>query len=75
MHYNGGMVTKAQILDYLGGEKKSCGEVARKLGYKHPRSDNNIRNLPDVLSEGQADAIIMRMKANRIKVPKHWTVD
>lgn len=49
--------------------------MARKLGYKHARSDNNLRKLPDILTTSQATAIVLRMKANRIKVPKHWVVD
>lgn len=63
------MITRQQLLDYLGGTYSS---VAHKLGYKNKRADNNIRQLPDVLTERQRDAIILRMKAKRIKVPASW---
>ena len=46
--------------------------AAIRLGYNSTRPDNNIIRLPEVLTKRQADAIIMRMKAKRIKVPPEW---
>jgi hypothetical protein len=63
------MVTKQQILNHMGG---TCSNVARKLGYAGPRADNNISRLPDVLTDKQISAIVMRMRAKRIKVPEYW---
>ena len=63
------MITRQQLLNYCGG---TYANVARKLGYKGPRADNNIRQLPDILTDRQAGVIIMRMKAKRIAVPKEW---
>lgn len=64
-----GMITKQKILNYLGG---THSKVARRLGYKGPRADNNIIRLPDILTPRQCDSIILRMKAKRIPVPKEW---
>lgn len=63
------MITKQDLLDNLGG---TYSNVAKKLGYTGFRADNNISRLPDVLTHRQIRVIIMRMKANRIKVPKEW---
>lgn len=63
------MITKQSLLDNLGG---THSKVARKLGYVGNRADNNIIRLPDILTERQANVIIMRMKAKRIPVPKDW---
>lgn len=63
------MITKQQLIEYLGG---SAIKAANSLGYKHKRADNNINRLPDVLTDKQSDAIILRMKAKRIKVPHEW---
>ena len=63
------MVTKQNLLDYLGG---TYSNVARKLGYVGIRGDNNISRLPDVLTDRQLGVIKMRMLAKRIKIPNHW---
>ena len=65
------MITKNDLLNYLGGTNINC---ARKLGYTGTRADNNINRLPDILTKRQLDAIIVRMKVKRIKVPPHWVI-
>lgn len=67
--YNARMITKQELLEYLGGTHSS---VARKLGYTGKRADNNIIRLPDILTNRQRDIVFMRMKAMRIKIPLHW---
>lgn len=57
---------KQKLIEYLGGSAQSA---AKKLGYTGYRGDNNITRLPDTLTARQCDVIIMRMKANRIKLP------
>jgi hypothetical protein len=63
------MFTKQQLIEHIGG---SYSEIAKKLGYKHRRADNNIARLPDLLTERQQDAIMFRMRAKRIKIPVEW---
>lgn len=70
LHYHTKMITKQNLLDHLGG---TYTNVARKLGYKGFRADNNITRLPDVLTDNQVGVILMRMRARRIKVPASWT--
>jgi hypothetical protein len=65
------MITKNDLLSHLGGTYSNC---ARKLGYSGPRADNNISRLPEVLTDRQAAAIMLRMKAKRIKIPPEWLV-
>ena len=66
--YNAAM-KKQDLITYLGGTAMTA---AIRLGYNSTRPDNNIIRLPEVLTKRQADAIIMRMKAKRIKVPPEW---
>jgi predicted GIY-YIG superfamily endonuclease len=62
-------IKKQDLLALFNG---SSSYAAKKLGYDGTRADNNIIRLPEILSIRQAEKIILRMKANRIKIPKHW---
>lgn len=66
MRYNVGM-KKQDLIDYLGG---TPSEAAKRLGYSGYRADNNITRLPVKLTPKQCDVIIMRMKANKIRLPQ-----
>lgn len=62
-------IVKKKLIELLGGTNTTA---ARALGYSGLRADNNISRLPDVLTERQSASIVLRMKANRIKVPVEW---
>lgn len=66
------MITKDMLHKLLG---KSNADVAKRLGYTGYRADNNISRLPAILTNRQARVIIMRMRAENIKVPKSWMND
>lgn len=58
---------KKIVIEYFG----SVTQAAAKLGYK---SRQCVYNWPNELSKGRMEAIIRRMKAERIDVPKEWGV-
>jgi len=62
------MITKDKLIAYFG----TAQIAAEQLGYGAVRGDNNITRLPDVLTKRQASAILMRMRAANIKIPKGW---
>lgn len=62
-------MNKRKLIEYLGG---TCEKAAYKLGYASDNARNNIQRLSNPLTKRQVQTITMRMKANRIKIPKDW---
>lgn len=60
-------MSKTELIKQLGNP--SAIKAAQMLGYKDRQS---IYQLPEVLTDRQSQAVIMRMKANGIKVPAEW---
>lgn len=60
-------MTKTELMKQLGNP--SAIEAAKLLGYKDRQS---IYQLPEVLTDRQYQAVIMRMKAHGIAVPAEW---
>jgi hypothetical protein len=63
--YNGDM-TKTELRNHFNA---NGAQISALLGYEHR---NWWYGLPEVLRERQSKSVVMRMKANRIKIPKHW---
>jgi len=56
---------KQDLIDLLG----KAPTLAKKLNFKHR---NIVYGWSEELTERQSANVIMRMKANRIKIPKEW---
>ena len=57
---------KSELINYLG---RPVHKAAERLGYADRQSLNRF---PDDLDGKHKNVIFMRMRANRIKIPKEW---
>lgn len=60
-------MNKLNVINYIGNGSQLV--TSERLGYK---SIQSVYNWPEVLGKGRMDAIILRMRAYKIPVPKDW---